>query len=293
MVRVVQVADKPGPNTPHKGGAAQDPSTNERTAQPGRGAKRAEAAPGYPHGGFEIVRGCVRDQVHRAAHGVAAVERTLGTPEYFHALDIQKIRQHHDRPRDVDAVDIERHAGIGPREHDAAADPPDGELRVIRVLRERQRRREAGDLRGAARSHACQITARKHADGNGRRLHVTESGLRRSDGRVLLQEHRKHQVDHDTLAGFEPNGSTGAGKPVPACRELVRVFRERLKLVPPLRTGRGGSGLMPAHGHRYPAQRRAGGIGHASDEVRRGSGFLCCRGTDDDREDRCRRRDST
>ena len=76
--------------------------------------------------------GRVRDQVQGTAHGVAAVERPLRTAKHLHTLEVQEIGKHHDGPRDVDAVDVQGRARIGPGEHHIAADPTDSELRIVR-----------------------------------------------------------------------------------------------------------------------------------------------------------------
>ena len=213
VVRVIQIPDEAVAHASQDGGAAHNPVANDRTAQPCFGAKRPEVPGDESCGRVEGVRGWLRDEIDGAAHGVPAIERALRAAQHFDALEIQKITQHHDRPGQVDAVDVHRRARIRAGKHHIGADATDRQLREVRVLGERHRGCVPCDVRDVVRFRPLEVRPLEDAHGYRGRLHVALAGLRRGHDRLLLRRHRERQRHDRALAWREANGSPGRGKP--------------------------------------------------------------------------------
>ena len=134
MIRVIDVADHAGLGVSLDHRTAHQPVANDGAAHPSGAAKRAEVPAGETNRGFALVRRRLGDQVDGTAEAVAAVERALRAAKDLDPLEVEKVGQHHRRPRQVDAVQIHGGTRIGPREHRIGADPADRDLRQSGVL---------------------------------------------------------------------------------------------------------------------------------------------------------------
>ena len=193
MVRVIQIADCTRANTSQDGAAAHEPSRNDGTAHPRVGAKGAVASAGDTERRFLVARGCLRDQIDGAAEAVPAIERPLRAAKHFDPVEIQKIREHHGRPRQVHAIEIHSRARIGPGQHRIGAYPADGDLSAPGVLREGDSGCAPGDVLDRVILHPSQLVSGQDAHGHRDGLHISLARPRRRDDGLLQDQDRERQ----------------------------------------------------------------------------------------------------
>ena len=115
-------------------------------------------------------RGQARGDGDGAGRGVLAEQRALWPAQDFDPLHIAKVERRRRRPRMIDAIDIEPHAGFQPvvglaDRHHARSQAADGEGRVARVRRGiGQRRHQRGECLGVDRQRPIEPRAIDHAE---------------------------------------------------------------------------------------------------------------------------------
>ena len=193
MVRVIQIADCTRADTPQDGAAAHEPSRNDGTADARVDTKGAVASAADTERGFLVARGCSADQIDGAAEAVPAIERPLRPAEDFDPVEIQKIREHHGRPGQVHAIEIQGRTRIGPGGHRIGPYPADGDLSAPGVLCEGDPGCATGDVLDRVILHPSQLDsgqdAHRHRDG----LHISLAGPRRRDDGLLEDQDRERQ----------------------------------------------------------------------------------------------------
>ena len=115
----------------------------ERAADRAFGAKPVVVAGGEPNARLERVRRLPGHDVDRPADRVPSVERPLRPPQDFDALDVQEVGEHHRRPPQIDAVEMDGRTWVGAGDRAVRADAADRHLRCAGVLRHRDRRHNA------------------------------------------------------------------------------------------------------------------------------------------------------
>ena len=112
MVRMLEVADETVPDAarerdrPHHSVAFQRPAHSRVRAQ------LSEASGCEMGGRLEVIGGRAGYEVHRPADGVASVQRALRPSQHFDAIQIEKPRERHRGPSEVDTVEIDRRTRI-------------------------------------------------------------------------------------------------------------------------------------------------------------------------------------
>ena len=112
MVRMLEVADETVPDAARERDRPHHPVAFERPADPRVRAKLSEVSGGETGGRLEVVGGRPGYEVHRPADGVASIQRALRPSKHFDAIQIEKLRERHRRPSEVDAVEIHRRTRI-------------------------------------------------------------------------------------------------------------------------------------------------------------------------------------
>jgi hypothetical protein len=173
--------------------AAHDPIAHQRTADARVGAECVEVTADDGRRGFHRARRPLRNQIERAAHGIAAVERPLGAAQDLDPFEVDEIVEHHHRTCEIDAVEVDGRARVGTGEHHVRPDAANGELSQITVLGEGHRWSPACELGNSVRVDAPELFAGDHADGERRRLDVALAGLRGRDEHMLGDAHRERE----------------------------------------------------------------------------------------------------
>ena len=193
VVGMVEVADEPFPNPAQDGRAAAQAALHERAAHSRLGAKRLQVSePDALRGGERLARR-LRDHVQRAADRVAAVERPLRPAQHLDPLEVQEVAEHHRRPREVHAVQVNGRARVGAGEDDVRPDAADRELGEAGVLGERDAGRKPGRVLHARGRGPRQLGSRQHADRARGRLRVALAQLVRGDDEPVDRHHRQPQ----------------------------------------------------------------------------------------------------
>ncbi len=107
---------------------------DQRTANIGLALGQTVVAHGDRGLAGEAVAGRARDDVERAAHGVAAIERALRSAQDLYPLHVQEVAELSGGTGQIDAVDLHGDVGIGAGEDIGAADAADEDLGVGRRL---------------------------------------------------------------------------------------------------------------------------------------------------------------
>jgi hypothetical protein len=199
LIRMIQVPHKTPPGAPKNGSAAHQTLAHDGTADAGLGAQALEVAGAHTDRGARVVCGRTHDDVHGAADGIPSVQRSLWTAKDFDALDVQKIREHHGRPCQVDAVQIHRRAGIRSGKDGVRADAANGELCEASVLRERDRRRQPRHVLDVLNLLALEFAVLHHGHGDWRVLRVTVPGLPGRHHRLFGKLHPQRQRHRQRL----------------------------------------------------------------------------------------------
>jgi len=123
------------------------------------------------HVATELAGGLARDEVDRAARGVATEQRTLRSTQHFHAFQFDHVEHAALRLADIDAVDVHTHGRVHPDRRiagDSATDRDDRDHRGAGALAERDVRRDAVQVRYALdAAHAQGLAAHgRHRDRN-------------------------------------------------------------------------------------------------------------------------------
>src|SRR5262245_3609902 len=135
MVRMLEIADVAVADAAHERDTAHHPVAFERTARARLRAKRSETARYEPRRSLEVVRRQPRDQVHRAADGIASIQRALRSAKYFDSIDVDELDESHRWTSEVHAVEIHDGTRIGAGVHRIGADPANGQLTEACILR--------------------------------------------------------------------------------------------------------------------------------------------------------------
>ena len=136
----------------------------QRPGDRGAGPNRVVVAIGQLSRAGEAVGRRLGDDVDHAAGGVAAVERTLRPFQHLDAVDIHQLLGRIDRPRQIDAVDIDGDRRVGADIQLVAANAADIRLADHRVGGELQAGSELGQLRRALNPANLQCIAGEGGD---------------------------------------------------------------------------------------------------------------------------------
>lgn len=216
-----------------------------------------------------------RVEVHRAAGGVAAIQRALRTGQHLDALEVVEAEQRDGDLRDVDVVHVQLKAGIdaGPQHvrvlpeaaqrdrRQAARRDETGhlQLEVVRVLDVAFRERVEGERRDRLSDVLEVLLAPFGGDDDlfdasqlgplfrlrGRRWRLLGSGSNRKN------ERDRSTSKHEMRAHREPPWRAIVPRRADARREIPGVSESRVR--PPRPCERGGSGVRGQKGQSSPA----------------------------------------
>ena len=226
MVRMLEVADETVPDAARERDRPHHSVAFERPAHPRVRAKLSEVSGCEMGGRLEVIGGRAGDEVHRPADRVASIQRALRPSKHFDALQIEKPRERHRRPSEVDAVEIHRRTRIRSGKHHVCTDPADRELAPAGVLRKRhrggQRRRPFNGLG----SQAAEIGLRDGSDRDGNLLNIAPARLCGRDDRLFHEGDSQGEGHGDPFARPHAHGTTLPLESAQFCGDLVVAFRK-------------------------------------------------------------------